>query len=176
MFAPSYGCIPTPGVHVITLIRIYPVSNGDSKVAVASSLCRSVFAYRTDCCSFSVAADDRAGKCYKYHHSKNTKYHYFFLHSLVGGCFISLIVAWILLILGTLYLRKSYNSIAEHTKVDLFKTTGLVYFIGALTLIVVIGVFIIIIAKILEIVSYFSLPENLPSSAEIPKTETTEPV
>lgn len=96
--------------------------------------------------------------------------------SLVGGCFISLIVAWILLILGTLYLRKSYNSIAEHTKVDLFKTTGLVYFIGALTLIVVIGVFIIIIAKILEIVSYFSLPENLPAATEIPKTETTEPV
>ena len=96
--------------------------------------------------------------------------------TLIGGCILALFVAWILLILGTLYLRKSYNSIAEHTKVDLFKTTGLVYFIGALTLIVVIGAFIIIIAKILEIVSYFSLPENLPSSAEIPKTETTEPV
>jgi uncharacterized membrane protein len=92
---------------------------------------------------------------------------------LVGGCFIALIVAWILLILGTLYLRKSYNSIAEHTKVDLFKTTGLVYFIGALTLIVIIGIFIIIVAKILEIVAYFSLPENLPASPEIPTTETT---
>jgi uncharacterized membrane protein len=89
---------------------------------------------------------------------------------LIGGCIVALVVAWILLILGTLYLRKSYNSIAEHTKVDLFKTTGLVYFIGAIALIVIIGIFIIIVAKILEIVAFFMLPENLPAATEIPKT------
>lgn len=89
----------------------------------------------------------------------------------IGGCILALFVAWILLIISALYLRKSYNSIAEHTKVDLFKTTGLVYFIGAVTLIVVIGIFIIIVAKILEIVAYFSLPETLPSATEPPKTE-----
>ncbi len=92
--------------------------------------------------------------------------------TLIGGCILALFVAWILLIISSLYLRKSYNSIAEHTKVDLFKTTGLVYFIGAVTLIVVIGIFIIIVAKILEIVSFFSLPENLPSTTEPAKTES----
>lgn len=92
--------------------------------------------------------------------------------TLISGCILALFVAWILLIISSLYLRKSYNSIAEHTKVDLFKTTGLVYFIGAITLIVVIGIFIIIVAKILEIVSFFSLPENLPSKTEPPKTES----
>lgn len=91
----------------------------------------------------------------------------------IGGCILAFFIAWVLLILGTLYLRKSYNSVAEHTKVDLFKTTGLVYFIGALTLIIFIGIFIIIVARILEIVSYFSLPENLPATTEPPKTETT---
>lgn len=91
--------------------------------------------------------------------------------TLIGGCILALFVAWILLIISALYLRKSYNSIAEHTKVDLFKTTGLVYFIGAVSLIVVIGIFIIIVAKILEIVAFFSLPENLPSTTEPPKTE-----
>jgi len=93
--------------------------------------------------------------------------------TLIGGCILALFVAWILLIISALYLRKSYNSIAEHTKVDLFKTTGLVYFIGAVTLIVVIGLFIIIVAKILELVAYFSLPETLPTTSEPPKTETT---
>jgi uncharacterized membrane protein len=88
------------------------------------------------------------------------------------GCMLAFVIAWVLLILGALYLRKSYNSIAEHTKVDLFKTTGLVYFIGAITVIIIIGIFIIIVAKILEIVSFFSLPENLPSATEPPKTET----
>ncbi len=91
--------------------------------------------------------------------------------TLIGGCILALFVAWILLIISSLYLRKSYNSIAEHTKVDMFKTTGLVYFIGAVTLIVVIGAIIILVAKILELVAYFSLPETLPSTAEPPKTE-----
>ncbi len=88
------------------------------------------------------------------------------------GCALALVVAWVMLLIGALYLRKSYNSIAEHTKVDLFKTTGLVNFIGAATLIIVIGFFIIIVARILEIVSYFSLPENLPAPTEPPKPQT----
>ena len=88
------------------------------------------------------------------------------------GCILALVVAWVILIIGALYLRKSYNSIADHTKVDLFKTTGLVNFIGAVTLIIIIGAFIIIIARILEIVSFFSLPENLPQTPEPPKTPT----
>jgi uncharacterized membrane protein len=92
------------------------------------------------------------------------------ISTLLGGCAVAFIIAWIVLTLSALYLRKSYNSIAEHTKVDLFKTTGLVYLIGAATLIIIIGVFILIIAKILEIVSFFSLPENLPTPPEPPKT------
>jgi uncharacterized membrane protein len=91
--------------------------------------------------------------------------------TLFVGCALALVVAWVLLIIGALYLRKSYNSIAEHTKVDLFKTTGLVNFIGAATVIIIIGVFIILIARILEIVSYFSLPENLPASNMAPSVE-----
>jgi len=92
--------------------------------------------------------------------------------TLFVGCILALVVAWVMLLIGALYLRKSYNSIAEHTKVDLFKTTGLVNFIGAATLIIVIGIFIILIARILEIVSYFSLPENLPAAPEPPKIQT----
>lgn len=92
---------------------------------------------------------------------------------LIIGCILAFIIAYVILILGVLYLRKSYNSIAEYTKVDLFKTTGLLYFIGAITLIILIGIFILIIAKILEIVSFFSIPENLPTTTEPQKTEAT---
>ena len=86
-----------------------------------------------------------------------------FLKAFIGAALIALIVTWVLLIIGTMYLRKSYESIAKHTKVDLFRTTGTIYFIGAITLIVLIGGLIILIAKILEIVSFFSLPEELPA-------------
>lgn len=77
------------------------------------------------------------------------------------GCGIAILVGYILLILGALYLRKSFDSIAERTRVDLFKTTGLVYLIGAVTTIFLIGFFIFIIATILEIASFFSLPDSL---------------
>ena len=81
--------------------------------------------------------------------------------SSIIGCGIAILVGYILLILGALYLRKSFDGIAERTRVDLFKTTGLVYLIGAVTTIFFIGFFIFIIAIILEIASFFSLPDSL---------------
>ena len=78
-------------------------------------------------------------------------------------CIASFIISWILAIIGAIFIRRSYNKIAKHTGVGLFKTTGLLYFIGALTIIIGIGLLIIFIAKILEIVAYFSLPDTLPT-------------
>ena len=83
---------------------------------------------------------------------------------MIIGAIVALVVGWILAIISALYLRKCYNSIAEHTKVGAFKTTGTIYFIGAITLIILIGFLILFIAKIIEIVAYFSIPESLPSS------------
>ena len=91
--------------------------------------------------------------------------------SLIGACILALIVAWILSIIAALYLRKSYNRIAKHTKVDLFKTTGTVYFIGAITIIIVIGFLILFIAKIIEIIAYFSLPDALPTGDKTEKSK-----
>lgn len=88
------------------------------------------------------------------------------------GVVVALIVGWVLAIFASLYLRKSYNSIAKHTNVDLFRTTGTVYFIGAITLIIGIGILILLVARILEIISFFSLPDHLP---KVP-TETVENV
>jgi uncharacterized membrane protein len=89
----------------------------------------------------------------------------------IGGMVVALLVGWILLVIGTVYLRKSYNSIANHTQVDLFRTTGTVYFIGAITLIILIGALILLIARILEIASFFSLPQELPAKEAMPTSE-----
>ena len=82
----------------------------------------------------------------------------------ITGILISLIVGWILLIISALYLRKCYNSIATHTKVSLFKTTATIYLIGAVTLIIFIGALFLLIAQIMTIVAFFTLPDNLPKS------------
>jgi uncharacterized membrane protein len=89
---------------------------------------------------------------------------------LVTGCILAIFVGWIFMIIAALFLRKSYNSITEHTKVDLFKTTALINLIGAITLIIVIGGLIIIVAKIIEIVAFFSLPDTLPKATKTSET------
>jgi len=76
---------------------------------------------------------------------------------------LALVIGWIFFIFSALYLKKSYNTIAEKTNVRMFRTTGLVNFIGAITLIVAIGILILLVARILEIVAYFQLPDKLPS-------------
>jgi uncharacterized membrane protein len=77
---------------------------------------------------------------------------------------IALLIGWVFFIISALYLRKCYNSIADHTKINTFKTTGLIYFIGAITTIIGVGFIIILVAKIFEIVAYFSLQENIQST------------
>ncbi|WP_457752974.1 DUF996 domain-containing protein [Thermococcus sp.] len=83
--------------------------------------------------------------------------------TIIGSILVGFVIFWIMFSLGSYYLKKSYEMMAEHTGVELFKTTGLLYFIGALTAIILIGLLIIFVARILEIVAYFSLPEELPS-------------
>ena len=80
-------------------------------------------------------------------------------------CIAAVLIGWVLLIIGSLFYRKSYNAIAEHTNVNLFKTTGTVYLIGALTAIIGVGLIIILISRIMEIIAYFSLPDDLPTEA-----------
>jgi len=81
----------------------------------------------------------------------------------IGYAILALFVGWILGIIAAIYLRRSYNSIAKHTKVGLFKTTGTLYFVGAITTIIVIGFLILFIARIIEIIAYFSLPDKIPN-------------
>ncbi len=81
------------------------------------------------------------------------------LGTFLSGCLTALFVGWILYLISAIFLRKSYNSIAEKTGVNLFATTGLVYLIGAATVIIGIGLIIILVARILEIISFFSLPD-----------------
>lgn len=81
--------------------------------------------------------------------------------ALIGGCLLAVAVFWILQIIAAIFLRKSFNNIGEKANVGLFGTTGLVYLIGAATLIIIIGFIIIFIALIMQIIAFFSLPEKI---------------
>lgn len=91
------------------------------------------------------------------------------LMAFLGGLLIALAVLWVLLIVSAIFFRKSFNKIATDTKTHLFHTTGLMYLIGAATVIVVgIGLIIIYITFIVQIVAFFSLPETLSAQEVMP--------
>jgi uncharacterized membrane protein len=92
----------------------------------------------------------------------------------IGPFIVSILVFFVITCVGSIiacyFLKKSYEGIKERTGVDMFGTVGWMYFIGALLTIILIGILVLFIARIFEIVAYFSLPDELPekrSDAEI---------
>jgi uncharacterized membrane protein len=85
------------------------------------------------------------------------------LNSLLAG----LIAMWIILIIATRFLRKGYEGIADKTGTRTFRTVGRWYYYGAWLMIILVGFVLILIAWILQIKAFFSLPESLPSQPTI---------
>ncbi len=79
----------------------------------------------------------------------------------------ALVIVWIFLLISAVFLRRSYTRIGETLNVDTFKTAALIYLIGAALTIVIVGFLIIFIAEIIEVVAFFSIPEQLSTSTPI---------
>jgi len=75
----------------------------------------------------------------------------------VGG----LLLVWLLFILGNYLIKKSYDGIAQITKEKNFARAGSFYFLGAITSIILVGFVLNFVARILEILAFFSLPDEL---------------
>lgn len=79
----------------------------------------------------------------------------------LGTFLTAFIVAVILLIIAAVFMKKSYDLISLETKVGWFRTTAILYIIGAVLLFVGVGALVLIVAAILEIVAFFSLPDTI---------------
>jgi uncharacterized membrane protein len=75
---------------------------------------------------------------------------------------LGLVAAWAFFLASSVFLRRSYKTIGARLNVHLFETAGLLYLIGAATSIVGIGFLILLVAQILTVAAFFSLPERLP--------------
>ena len=90
-----------------------------------------------------------------------------YLQPVLFGAIAGLLVFWVIAIISSLFYRKSFNLIAEKTGIKRFETVGLLVFIGTITTIVLIGFIILLIAGILEIIAFFSLPDKLTEEKSI---------
>ena len=91
-----------------------------------------------------------------------------FTLSAIGGVIVGLAVAWIALIVSSIFIRRSYDAMASKLSVGMFGTAGMLYFIGAILTIILVGFIILFIAAILQIVAFFSIPDSPPGMQ--PKT------
>lgn len=71
-----------------------------------------------------------------------------------------LAVIWVFVLIAAVFWKRSLDSTAAHTNVEIFATAGLLYLIGAALVIIVVGIFLVFVAHILLIVGFFTLPEE----------------
>lgn len=76
------------------------------------------------------------------------------------GAIAVLAVTWAVLIVSSIFLKRAYDKIAQRLQVHSFATAGLLYLIGAITIIAVVGILILFIALIFQIVAYFSIQDQ----------------
>lgn len=94
-----------------------------------------------------------------------------FALSAIFGIIGALAIAWIALIVSSLFIRRAYDTMATKLNVGTFRTAGLLYFIGAILTIVLVGFIILFIAAIVQIVAYFGIPDTAQGSQAPPSNQ-----
>ena len=78
----------------------------------------------------------------------------------IASLFAILVVAWVLLLLSALFLRRSFEAIADGLDLPMFATVGLLYLLGAATFVIFVGFVVLFVAEILQVVAFLSLREG----------------
>jgi uncharacterized membrane protein len=80
--------------------------------------------------------------------------------SALVGVFAALAITWIFLIAAAFFLKRSYDTIALKLGISSFRTTGLLFLVGAGLVIVLVGFIVIFVGNIFQAISFFSIPEQ----------------
>ncbi len=86
--------------------------------------------------------------------------------NLLLGLLLALVSIWAAYIASAIFLRRSFASIASGLHVGLFTTAALLYLIGAFLIIVFVGFLVILVAQIIQLVAFFSLPTRPPAALD----------
>jgi uncharacterized membrane protein len=89
-----------------------------------------------------------------------------FIFKIIQTVMIPLALVWVFGMVSAVFLRKSFNSVASRLNISLFSTAALLNLIGSVLTIVLIGFIIMLVADIIEIVAFFSIPEQTPQSQQ----------
>jgi len=92
---------------------------------------------------------------------------------LVGSILLGLVAIWICFLVSSIFLRRSYGELGRRLNVGLFGTAALLYLIGAVLTIILIGFLLIFVADILFIVAFFTINTQMPPP--MPSAQPAQP-
>jgi uncharacterized membrane protein len=95
---------------------------------------------------------------------------------LIAGLIAGLVVGWVLLIVSAYFLWSAFKAISAKTNVGLFGTAALIYFIGAILTVIIVGFLLLFVAQILFVVAFFSLPDNPPQPQPMGPSQAPPPM
>lgn len=78
----------------------------------------------------------------------------------------NMLLLWILLLIGAIFLRMSFNKIEVSSGVAFFRYSALVYLIGAGLFIFVVGLLLLPIALVLQAIAFYTLPDTIEQIQE----------
>ena len=99
----------------------------------------------------------------------------------------NLVLLWILLLIGAFFMRRSFKLIEMASEVPMFRYVYLIFLIGAVLFIAIVGLLLLPVALALQVVAFCSIPETLkqiqeeiqqiePSLPEEPKLPEEQPL
>jgi len=78
----------------------------------------------------------------------------------------NLVLLWILLLIGAVFMRKSFKLIEMVSEVPMFRYVHLVFLIGAVLFIALVGLLLLPVAFALQVVAFYEIPETLKQIQE----------
>jgi uncharacterized membrane protein len=86
------------------------------------------------------------------------------IFGLIAGILVGLVVVWILAIVSSFFLWRSFKTVAARLNMGLFRTGALIYLIGSILTVILVGFLLTFVAQIMFIIAFFSLPDDLPQA------------
>lgn len=87
---------------------------------------------------------------------------------LITALVLGLLAMWVFYLVSAVFLKRACDAISTRLNVRTFHTAALLYLVGAVLAVVVVGFALIFVAQILFVVAFFSIPAEAPRTAAVP--------
>jgi uncharacterized membrane protein len=83
----------------------------------------------------------------------------------VAGVFTVLAIAWIVLIISAIFVRRAFDAMARKLNLETFRRAATLYLVGAALSIVVVGFVILFIAYVFQLIAFSGVKGIIPQSS-----------